>query len=131
MKQVFDFYGTADANKDNSISMNRNSINFREFLLLTTDSMLLGECPGDTNEETQNQALIALIGSQTKDESSSINALQQSEAKRLSSGIFMEITFSEFIEAVVRIALTKWDDPTIPNMDKIQLAFEAISILAQ
>ena len=43
----------------------------------------------------------------------------------------MEITFSEFIEAVVRIALTKWDDPTIPNMDKIQLAFEAISILAQ
>ena len=131
LKQVFDFYGTADANKDNSISMNRNSINFREFLLLTTDSMLLGECPGDTNEETQNQALIALIGSQTKDESSSINALQQSEAKRLSSGIFMEITFSEFIEAVVRIALTKWDDPTIPNMDKIQLAFEAISILAQ
>jgi hypothetical protein len=131
LRQVFEFYSTADANKDNSLNINRHSINFREFLLLATDSMLLGECPGDTNEETQNQALIALIGSQTKDESSAINALQQSEAQRLTSGIFMEITFSEFIEAVVRIALTKWDDPTIPNTDKIQLAFEAISILAQ
>ena len=131
LKQVFDFYSTADANKDSTENMNRHSINFREFLLLMTDSMLLGECPGDTNEETQKQALLPFIGSQAKDESQAVNALQQSEAQRSAAGIFTEITFSEFIEAVVRIALTKWDDPTIPNTDKVQLSFEAISILAQ
>ena len=131
LKQVFDFYSTADANKDNTENMNRHSINFREFLLLMTDSMLIGECPGDTNEETQKQALLPFIGSQARDESQAVNALQQSEAQRSAAGIFTEITFCEFIEAVVRIALAKWDDPTIMMADKVQLAFEAISILAQ
>ena len=129
LKQVFDFYSTADANKDNTENMNRHSINFREFLLLMTDSMLIGECPGDTNEETQKQALLPFIGSQARDESQAVNALQQSEAQRSAAGIFTEITFCEFIEAVV--ALAKWDDPTIMMADKVQLAFEAISILAQ
>ena len=46
-------------------------------------------------------------------------------------GFMPEIVFSEFIEAVVRVALKKWDDPGISNSDKIQLALEAIAVLSQ
>ena len=131
LQQVFNLYGSADANKDESLHTSKHSLNFREFMLLTTDSLLLGECPGDTNEDTQKASDAAFIGGQARDEAHAVNAANLSEAQRMVDGFMPEIVFSEFIEAVVRVALKKWDDPGISNSDKIQLALEAIAVLSQ
>ena len=131
MKEVFTLYGRADANKSDDQYTNQNSVNYREFMLLCTDSLLAGECPGDTSEDAQKTTLTAFLGSQARDESHANNAINQSEAQRLTESFLPEMIYSEFVEAVVRIALRKWDDPSIPNNDKIQLSFEAISVLSQ
>ena len=60
-------------------------------MLLTTDSLLLGECPGDTNDDTQKASDAAFIGAQARDEAHAVNAAGLSEAQRLLGFFLPEI----------------------------------------
>jgi hypothetical protein len=53
------------------------------------------------------------------------------EERAASSNVLEDLVFTEALEAIVRVALAKWDDPEIPNLDKCQLALEAVAVLHQ
>ena len=105
---------------------------FREFQLLMTDSLLVGTRPGDDGPASTAECQKAFFSSQANDEGSAAAFVSMTEEERASgSNVLEDLVFSEFIEAVARVALAKWDDDEIPNLDKIQLALEAVAVMHQ
>ena len=132
VREVFENYCTADADKDRKNERNQNVMSQREFLLLMTDALLIGVRPGDDGPQATSAASKAFFAAQANDESAAIAFVAMDQEERAaSSNVLEDLVFSEMLEAVCRVALDKWDDPEIPNLDKIQLAMEACAVLHQ
>ena len=97
-----------------------------------TDALLIGARPGDDGAQATNESRLAFFSAQANDEGSAVAYVAMSEEERAaSSNVLEDMVFSELLEAIVRVALAKWDDPDIPSLDKIQLAMEAVAVLHQ
>tara|TARA_B100000780_G_scaffold275035_1_gene240981 strand:+ start:1137 stop:1460 length:324 start_codon:yes stop_codon:yes gene_type:complete len=107
-------------------------MSLREFQLCMTDSLLIGARPGDDGAQATNESSQAFFAAQANDEGSAVAYVAMDQEERAaSSNVLEDIIFSELLEAIVRVALVKWDDPDIPSLDKIQLAMEACAVLHQ
>ena len=102
----------------------------REFRLLMTDALLIGTRPGDDSAVAKADCSKAFFSAQANDTSSAMAfGAMTREERASSSNVLEDITFAEFLEAVARVALAKWDDDEIPHLDKIQLALEAVAVM--
>eukprot|EP00949_MAST-11_sp_MAST-11-sp1_P001796 g1796.t1 len=127
---VFIKYCGADSEKKAS-AISARTMNVREFRLLMTDCLLLGDRPGDDTMETRAAATTAFFVAQANDESAGLafsSLTPDDRAKQ--SNVCEFIGFCEYVEAIARVALSKWDDDEISDVDKIQLAYEAVAVLA-
>ena len=127
---VFLKYCSADEERSNEKSEITNTMNVREFRLLMTDCLLLGTRPGDDTLETRSAATRAFYCAQSSDESDGLALSSLPDAERRMQGNVNEaICFVQYLEAIARVAIDKWDDDEIPDIDKIQLAYEAVVVL--
>ena len=132
VRDVFENYCTADVDKNRKDQRWQSVMSLREFQLLMTDALLIGNRPGDDGPQATGDSKTAFFGSQANDEGSAVAFLSMNvEERAASSNVLEELVFTEFLEAIVRVSLAKWDDPEIPALDKIQLANEAIAVLHQ
>jgi hypothetical protein len=130
VRQVFDHYATAELQKNRKDDRYKAVLLAREFRLLMTDALLIGARPGDDSAVAKADCSKAFFSCQANDASSAIAFGGMTKEERASSSNVLEdITFAEFLEAVARVALAKWDDDEIPHLDKIQLALEAVAVM--
>ena len=131
VRQVFDHYATAELQKDRQDDRYKGVLFGREFRLLMTDSLLIGSRPGDDSVVARADCAKSFYSAQANDGSSAVAFSAMTKEERAgSSNVLEDITFAEFLEAVSRVALAKWDDDEIPHLDKIQLALEAVAVMA-
>ena len=131
VRQVFDHYATAEVQKDRQDDRYKGVLYEREFRLLMTDSLLIGSRPGDDSAVARADCAKAFFSAQANDDSSATAfSTMTKEERASSSNVLEDINFAEFLEAVSRVALAKWDDDEIPHLDKIQLALEAVAVMA-
>ena len=130
VRQVFDHYATAELQKDRNDDRFKAVLFAREFRLLMTDALLIGSRPGDDSSDAKVDSSKAFYAAQASDASSATAFVSMTTEERAnSSNVLEDITFAEFLEAVARVALAKWDDDEIPHLDKIQLALEAVAVM--
>lgn len=121
MQRVYAKYCTMDS--DQSDPNNRGTMNLNEFTGLMTDAGLLGDGPGDEDELTTREARQAFAASQITDEDTDGDGIIDDEDE------LEELVFSEFLEAMTRVAIAKWEDPDMPIRDKVELAVDAVVVL--
>ena len=132
VRDVYENYCTADNDKDRKNQRWQSTMSLHEFQLLMTDALLVGNRPADDGPQATQDSQKAFFSAQSNDEGSAVAFVGMNVGERAaSSNVLEDLVFTEFLEAVVRVALNKWDDPEIPSLDKIQLANEAIAVLHQ
>jgi len=131
----------------------RPTMNLYEFGELMRDSGLAGgkkqKDPSDTADEAPPKNMLDNLFKSPFDEHGRpkqkgkgtfvVNELTAQEARACFAGAqadtdsrpdeLNEMVFSEFIEALARVALAKWEDPRIQFKDKVLLAVESVSRL--
>ena len=117
IETVYNCYAATDG------AAGKPTMNLEEFDLLMRDAGLMGG-EGAADELTQEEARTAFSGAQEDFSSGNENEAPSAEDNE-------ELTFTEFLEAMGRIAMLKWEDNAIAPGMKIELAIDALVALAK
>lgn len=128
MRKVFDAYSTKVI--DESSSLYHEQLNIKEFGLILEHAHLLGGHTRGDDELTTKEARQAFSGAQNAlcgESEEQVAGLKKASSEGSSAE---QMTYAEFLEAVARVAVLKWDDPATPIFSKILWALESVGKLA-
>ncbi|CAM9297287.1 unnamed protein product [Chrysoparadoxa australica] len=123
LKLVFEKYGASIA--DSAHNMVDDELNVAEFGLILEEARLLGGRGKDDEELTFKEARQAFSGAQ-----SDLCGDGGGSRVAIPGGHQEQMSFAEFLEAIARVALLKWDDPNTPLFDKVEWALQSVAALA-
>jgi hypothetical protein len=132
---VYNRYSSKDGDGETTAG-GRPTMNMKEFFELMMDSALLdGYHAADADGvAVEGRARSVSASSNTTElttkEARMAFAQAQGDMDEMSTELD-ELVYSEFLEAVIRIALAKWEGDGIPNQVKIDLAIKSITTLAR
>jgi hypothetical protein len=131
---VYNRYASKEGGGDHAGG--RPTMNMNEFFDLMTDSALLDGKYTSTSavEESEEGGGSSSSRSNTTElttkEARMAFAQAQGDMDEVSTEL-EELVYSEFLEAVIRIALAKWEGGGIPEQSKIDMALKSITSLAR
>eukprot|EP00638_Chattonella_subsalsa_P012367 CAMPEP_0117794856 /NCGR_PEP_ID=MMETSP0948-20121206/10940_1 /TAXON_ID=44440 /ORGANISM="Chattonella subsalsa, Strain CCMP2191" /LENGTH=409 /DNA_ID=CAMNT_0005625657 /DNA_START=358 /DNA_END=1589 /DNA_ORIENTATION=- len=128
--EVFEKYAASVEDNKQAGFIMADSLNIAEFEKIIADAGLMGSSGGDIDDQlTQKETRQAFAGAQAGRDFHQHVVSDDGQAFEVNDD--QQMDYPEFLEALARIGILKWEDDRVPCQQKIEGALSAVGALAE